>query len=79
MNKIIYKATSDPDKIGCIYDTLSGIVVVADSKEEALSIAKSECGDEGEEPWTMERVEEIGTYLGNKKESHVVLMDFYNG
>jgi hypothetical protein len=60
------------------YDCYKGHIIVANSEEEVIELAKEEAAVEGKEAWDTEVFFE-GEYLGEEKEPFILLSDFNAG
>ena len=67
---------------GTIYDKLYGIVVVAETEQQARTMASKKAWDEGPATWLKKEETKatcLGPYIGRRKKPFVVLMDILNG
>lgn len=62
------------------FDVYVGHVIAANSKKEAIEIAKKQPGgDEDESVWDSAKIEEHGIYTGNNPCPFILLSSFQNG
>lgn len=65
------------DRIG--YDETISFVIIANFKDEVLKLAKDNCGDEGQDVWKIENIEELGMWVGLKTDPFILVNDFNAG